>query len=208
MITNSTTTRARHSHDSDPATFRRGRLPAERIAELVTGAVAGDQREWNVLVQEFGAMIGAIARAHSLRHADAADVSQATWLRLLEHLGQLQDPTRVGAWLATTARRECLRVLREKKRRVLYGDEAPEHEAPDTCPVDALLRSERDDALRQSFARLRTSDQALLRLLTAEPRPPYEQIAADLDIPIGSIGPTRQRALQRLRHELDGQGAL
>jgi RNA polymerase sigma factor (sigma-70 family) len=114
----------------------------------------------------------------------------------------------VGAWLATTARRECLRVIRESDRSVPYGGEAPELPSSDSPPGEALLISERDDALWRAFARLRLSDQALLRLLMADPRPPYEEIAAALDIPIGSIGPTRQRALARLRRELNMQGTL
>jgi RNA polymerase sigma factor (sigma-70 family) len=129
-------------------------------------------------------------------------------MRLLENLRQLKEPASVGAWLATTARRECLRVLRDNQRRVLYGDDAPEYESTDISPIDALLLSERDDALRRSFERLRASDQALLRLLMADPRPAYEEIAQALDMPIGSIGPTRQRALERLRRELDAQGTL
>jgi RNA polymerase sigma factor (sigma-70 family) len=153
-------------------------------------------------------MIWAIANAHRLRDADAADVSQATWLALLEHLGDVKDPSRLGAWLATTARRECLRILRERERRVLYGDDYPEHESPDPSPADMLLLSERDAALWCSFAGLRPSDQALLRLLMADPRPSYEEISAALDMPIGSIGPTRQRALARLREQLDGERAL
>ena len=185
----------------------RGRLPDERIAELVSSARAGDQRAWNSLVQQFGGMVWSVARAHRLRDADAADVSQATWLRLLENLGQLKEPARVGAWLATTARRECLRVLRDSQRRLVYSD-APEHESSDMPPDGVVLLSERDDALWQSFTRLRPSDQALLRLLMADPRPPYEEISAALDMPIGSIGPTRQRALERLRRELDSQGTL
>jgi RNA polymerase sigma factor (sigma-70 family) len=135
-------------------------------------------------------------------------VAQATWLRLLEHLTRLHDPTRVGAWLATTARRECLRVIRDSDRCVLYGDDAPEHESLDVPPAEAVLISERNAALWRSFSRLRAADQALLRLLMADPRPPYEEIAAALDMPIGSIGPTRQRALERLRRELDEQGTL
>jgi RNA polymerase sigma factor (sigma-70 family) len=186
----------------------RGRLPEARITELVAAAAAGDQRAWNGLVQQFGGMVWAVARAHRLRDADAADVSQTTWLRLLDHVGQLKDPARVGAWLATTARRECLRVLRESERRILYGDDAPEHESPDMAPDEVVLLSERDDALQRSFSSLRPSDQALLRLLMAEPRPPYEEIAAALDMPIGSIGPTRQRALERLRRQLETQGTL
>jgi RNA polymerase sigma factor (sigma-70 family) len=190
------------------ARVRRGSLPAERITALVTAASAGDQHAWNGLVREFGGLIWAVARAHRLSDADAADVSQVTWLRLLEHLGQLNDPARVGAWLATTARRECLRVLREIERRILYGDDEPEHESPDLTPDGALLVSQRETALWRSFSRLRGSDQVLLRLLTADPRPPYEEIAAALEMPIGSIGPTRQRALERLRRELAAQGTL
>lgn len=185
-----------------------GRLSGERAAELVRAAAVGDQRAWDRLVREFGGMIWAIARAHRLRDADAADVSQATWLRLLEHLDRLNDPACVGAWLATTARRECLRALHDARRRVLFGDEAPEQECSDPHPGDALLTSERDDALWDGFSRLRDGDQALLRLLMADPRPPYEEISAALDIPIGSIGPTRQRALGRLRDQLESRGTL
>jgi RNA polymerase sigma factor (sigma-70 family) len=184
------------------------RLPAERITALVTGAAAGDQDAWNCLVEEFGAMIWAVARAHRLNDADARDVSQATWLRLFEQLHKLRQPALVGAWLATTARRECLRILRENKRQVLDGDGATEHESPDIGPTEVVLRSERDLALKRSFDRLRASDRALLRLLMAEPAPSYEEISTALEMPIGSIGPTRQRALERLRQELSAQDSL
>jgi RNA polymerase sigma factor (sigma-70 family) len=186
----------------------RARLSGEAIASLVAAAGAGDQGAWNRLVEEFGGMIWAIARAHRLRDADAADVSQATWLALVQHITRLHNPGGVGAWLATTARRECLGVLRDGGRSVLFGDGGPEHESPEPGPGGALLIAERDDALWRSFSRLRASDQALLRLLTADPRPPYEEIAAALDMPIGSIGPTRQRAVARLRELLDSEQAL
>jgi RNA polymerase sigma factor (sigma-70 family) len=184
------------------------RLSSERAAQLVRAASAGDRQAWNGLVREFGGMIWSIARGHRLRESDAADVSQATWLRLLEHLDRLHDPGCVGAWLATTARRECLRVLREGERRLLLGDDTAEQECPDLLPGDALLVTERDGALWEGFSRLRESDQALLRLLMTDPRPPYGEISAALDIPVGSIGPTRQRALKRLREELDSRGTL
>jgi RNA polymerase sigma factor (sigma-70 family) len=185
-----------------------GRISEDKIAGLVTAAASGDVRAWNGLVKEFGGMIWAVARAYRLHHADAADVSQATWLRLVENLGQLKEPSRVGPWLATTARRECLRVLRETDRRVLCGEELPDRESGELSPDDSVLLSERNEALSRSFSRLRPSDRVLLRLLTADPRPPYEEISAALDMPIGSIGPTRQRALARLRAELNGQGNL
>jgi len=186
----------------------RERLSPELIAGLVDAAGTGDQSAWNRLVQEFESMIWAIARAHRLGDADAADVSQATWLALLQHIKKLNNPAGVGAWLATTARRECLRVLRGSRRCVPFGDDGPEHESPEPPPGHALLIAERNDALRGAFSRLRAADQALLRLLTADPRPPYEEIAAALDMPIGSIGPTRQRALARLREQLDGGQTL
>jgi RNA polymerase sigma factor (sigma-70 family) len=186
----------------------RNRLPGHRLERLVHRAARGEQRAWDALVREFSGMIWALARAHRLHEANAADVAQATWIRLLEHLDRIDEPACIGAWLATTARRECLRVIRDGNRAIPYGDDAPEYEAPDMAPGEALLISERDSALWESFSRLRPTDQALLRLLMAEPRPPYEEIAAALDMPIGSIGPTRQRALARLRRELDRQGTL
>ncbi|MBV9606312.1 MAG: sigma-70 family RNA polymerase sigma factor [Solirubrobacterales bacterium] len=184
------------------------RLTDAEVTDLVTSAAAGHQHAWDALLQAFGPMIWAVAGAHRLRDADAADVSQATWLALIEHLDRVKDPARLGAWLATTARRECLRVLREKGRRVLLGDDCPEHESSDPLPGETMLVSERDAALWRSFARLRPSDQALLRMLMTDPRPAYEEIAAALDMPIGSIGPTRQRALARLREQLDSEQAL
>jgi RNA polymerase sigma factor (sigma-70 family) len=178
------------------------------VSETVALAATGDRHAWNRLVDDFTGLLWAVAGAHRLHDADAADVVQATWLRLLEHIGGLTDPARVGAWLVTTARRECLRVLRAGERMVPFGDDAPELESSWSLPGEALLTDERDRALWRSFSRLRPSDQALLRLIVAEPRPSYEQIAAALGIAVGSIGPTRQRALERLRQELAGVGAL
>ena len=180
----------------------RERLEDKRLAALVSGAAAGDESSWAALVSEFDGLLWAIARGHRLRDSDAADVVQITWTKVLEHLSRLNDPTRVGGWLATTARRECLSVLRRLKRDVPYGDELPECESPRPTPEEALSILERDQALWRSFSRLRSSDQALLRLLLAEPRPSYEDISAALEMPIGSIGPTRARALERLRREL------
>ena len=192
-----------------PGTRRRGpeRRSRQAVSRLVGAAAAGDQRAWNALVEEFSGLLWAVARAHRLRNADAADVVQVTWLRLLEHLGSIHEPERVGAWLATTARRECLRVLRMAQRYVLSGDEPANSEFTDPALED-ILTAERDEVLRRCFARLRPTDQALLRLLVADPRPAYEEIAAALDMPIGSIGPTRGRALERLRQELEREGPL
>lgn len=187
---------------------RRERLEDHEVATLVEAAASGDQCGWDALVKEFGAMVWAIARAHRLNDADAGDVVQATWLRLVERMEGIHDPARVGAWLATTARRECLRVVRNAHREVLLGDDLPERESPEESAVEALVAAERDVALWRSFSRLRPRDQALLRLLVADPRPAYEEISAALDLPIGSIGPTRARALDRLRQDLETEHTL
>jgi len=184
------------------------RLSGEQIAGLFQSIAAGDAEGWEPLVHEFGGMITSIARAHRLCDADIADVVQVTWLRLVEHLDRVNDPVRVGGWLATTARRECLRVIRDSKRQVLLGDAEPDGESPDARPGDGLLIAERDVALRRSLARLTDRDQALLRLLVAERHHDYAEISARLDMPIGSIGPTRARALERLRTHLEHDQAL
>src|SRR5579863_946494 len=80
------------------------------IAALVTAAAAGDQNAWNGLVDKFASTVWAIARGYRLNAADAADVSQTTWLRLVENLDRIEQPERLGAWLATTSRRESLRI--------------------------------------------------------------------------------------------------
>jgi RNA polymerase sigma factor (sigma-70 family) len=185
----------------------RERRNGSQIAALFRAAARGDRVAWDGLVEEFGGMVWAIARAHRLSAADAADVAQSTWLRLFKHLDSIHEPERVGAWLATTARRECLRVLRVAQRHVLSEDELAKAECIDSALED-ILTAERDEVLWRCFAQLRPSDQALLRLLVADPRPGYEEIAAALDMPIGSIGPTRGRALDRLRQELEREGQL
>jgi RNA polymerase sigma factor (sigma-70 family) len=187
---------------------QRTRRSGDEVAQLVASAARGSRDAWNCLVEEFGGMVWAVARAHRLSEADAADVSQATWVRLVEHLDAINEPARVGAWLATTARRECLRVLRVAQHQVLSGEEPVDLPSADASPEDDLILAERDEVLWHCFARLRTRDQALLRLLVADPRPTYEEISAVLDMPIGSIGPTRERALGRLRKELEREADL
>lgn len=184
------------------------RQPESWVEERIRMARTGDPEAWGEIVREFEGMLRAVVGAHRLSSADAADVVQTTWLRLAEHLDQLQDPVRVGAWLATTARRESLRVLRHRARE-LPDEEPPEPPERDVAPIDRrLLLADRDSGLWSAFARLPARDQRLLRMLVAEPQPSYEEIATTLAMPVGSIGPTRGRALERLRRELDRSDRL
>jgi RNA polymerase sigma factor (sigma-70 family) len=169
------------------------------VGQLVRDAADGDQAAWNRLVERFNGLVWSVARGHRLDSADASDVVQTTWLRLVENLGRLQEPERVGAWLATTARRESLRTLRVSARQVPTETELLPDPGTDVPPAAELLASERDRALWTAFGGLSERCQVLLRLLVADPPPSYEDIGAALDMPIGSIGPTRQRCLERLR---------
>jgi RNA polymerase sigma factor (sigma-70 family) len=184
------------------------RSDSASVTRMVRAAASGDHRAWDALVDEFGGLVWAVARAHRLSDADAADVAGATWLRLVEHLGDLREADRVGAWLATTARRECLRVLRGAQRQMPTGDRIDAEPAEDTDVAADLMTAERDVALWRAFARLPERDQALLRLLVADPAPSYEEISSALEMPIGSIGPTRARSLERLRRELARDGLV
>src|SRR3954470_888434 len=126
----------------------------------------------------------------------------------VERLPEIRNPDSVGTWLATTARRECLKTLRGTSR-CQPSDLIDVLVEPDTTGTDErLLLDERDAGLWNAFGRLPASDQALLRLLTSEPAPSYAEVSAALDMPVGSIGPTRGRALERLRRELAATGAL
>jgi RNA polymerase sigma factor (sigma-70 family) len=185
---------------------RRPACGACDAASLTRRAAQGDQQAWSELIERHSSLLWAIARRHRLGAADAADVFQTTWLRLVEHIDGLTEPERVGAWLATTARRECLRVLRAASRELPMGDALPEPAAAADEPAARLMRAERDAELWAAFARLSPRDRALLRLLVADPAPSYDEIAAVLGMPIGSIGPTRGRCLARLRDALPALG--
>jgi RNA polymerase sigma factor (sigma-70 family) len=143
-------------------------------------------------------MIWSIARAHRLSTDDASDVVQTTWLRLVEHLDRVNEPDRIGAWLATTARNECLVQLRRRGRQ---GTVVELEDLPDPGPtLDAgLLAAERDSALWRALQQASARCQQLLRILAGDPPPTYEEISAALDMPVGSIGPTRARCLAKLR---------
>jgi RNA polymerase sigma factor (sigma-70 family) len=169
-------------------------------ATLVRAARGGQAAAWKTLVERHDGRIAAVCRAHRLSSADAADVRQTTWLRAVEHLDRLHEPQRVGAWLVTVARRECLRVVRQAARVRPCDEELLQREHAATAPPDLrLLESERRAAVRTAVTALPRRDRALLGLLYSEPEPSYADIGRSMDMPIGSIGPTRGRALERLR---------
>ncbi len=168
-------------------------------SDLLAASARGDQTAWNELVERFSSLVWATARAHRLSRDDAADVAQTTWLRLVEHLDRIREPERLGAWLATTARHESLRLIRRSGREQPTED-ADLFEIPDDDGIDRLLLDrERDGALWQAFSSLSERCKTLLRVLMADEPPSYEEVSAALGMPVGAIGPTRMRCLDRLR---------
>jgi RNA polymerase sigma factor (sigma-70 family) len=151
------------------------------------------------LVRRWRPRLWAVALRHGLDQHDAADVVQATWLHLLEHAGDVHHPERVGAWLATTARREALRRITYRQR-VIPTDDTPDDADRLAPPLDEqLLAHERAAQVRAALDTLPPTWRALLHALTQDPPPTYTEITSTLGLPIGSIGPTRSRSLTRLR---------
>ncbi len=175
--------------------------------ELVLAAGGGDQTAWNVLVRRLTPRMMAVGRGLGLSIADASDVCQVAWFRLWDRLADLREPERVGAWLVTTVRRESLNHLRMAGRQVPSAGDNDEFET-DAAPqpdVDAdLLRNERERALWKAFAQLPARCQRLLRLMMSDPPATYDEVRAALGMPVGSIGPTRNRCLKLLRERLGG----
>jgi RNA polymerase sigma factor (sigma-70 family) len=185
-------------------TDRRAAARGERPTQaLVEAAAAGEPRAWRELIDRYAVLIRCVCRSHRLADADAEDVAQLTWLRAVEHIGRLRDPERFGAWVATTARRECLRVLQGRKRVVPTCDEVRTPLFAAHVDGDEIaLAAERRTAVRSALATLPKRQRTLLTLLHSDSEPSYEAIGARLGMPIGSIGPTRGRALERLRKEI------
>jgi RNA polymerase sigma factor (sigma-70 family) len=170
------------------------------VADLVTRATDGDQQAWDALVGRYAPLVWSICRSHQLAAADADDVGQSVWLHLVGKLATIRDPAALAGWLATTTRRECGRSLRA--RRPVLGQVHDAEHIPDNQSATAeheLLTAERHAALREAFTGLPPCCQQLIALVIEDPPVPYAQISARLGIPIGSIGPTRRRCLDKLR---------
>jgi RNA polymerase sigma factor (sigma-70 family) len=167
---------------------------------LVARVRAGDQQAWVVLCDRYTNLLWSVARSMGLSRADAADAVQTTWLRLVERLDSVREPEHLGSWLVTTLRRESMVMLRRSARvRLGSADGWEDLPAAGDPPDEALLREERDVALWKAFRALTPRCQSLLRVLMADPPPSYAEVSASLHIPVGSIGPTRQRCLDLLR---------
>lgn len=171
------------------------------IASWVRRAATGDLYAWNRLVDQYSRLIWSITMSFKLAESDAADIVQTTWMRLIEHIDRIEQPTRVGSWLASTARNECLRHVAARKRIVLVNEDGEFDIADDHSPAvdEALLATERARDVREALDCLPLQWQRLMEMLMADPPVSYAEISDQLGLPIGSIGPTRGRCLAKLR---------
>ena len=172
------------------------------VIDLVTCARGGDVQAWDALVERYAPLIWSICRKYRLGRADADDVGQSVWLHLVDHLGKIREPAALAGWLATTTRRECGRLVRATHgpHAVLYALDAENmaDERADAAEQE-VLAAERHAALREAFTHLAPDCQRLVAMLTADPPLPYAEISARLAMPVGSIGPTRSRCLDKMR---------
>ena len=169
------------------------------VGDLVERARDGDQTAWDRIVKRYAPLVWSLCQRYHLARADADDVGACVWLRLVEKLDTIREPAALPGWLATTTRRECLRLLQAKNRELPVEDN--QRLVDDANPAaDAwLLEQERLIALRLAYGDLSERCRQLLKLLFADPVTPYDEISAILGMPVGAIGPTRQRCLGKLR---------
>lgn len=181
--------------------------PERTPGGLVRAAARGEALAWPKLVRRFRGLVGSIVRSHGLNDADVADVSQVVWIRLARNLDRLRDSERVAGWLATTTRYESLRLLRRRERTTPTFRTETLDRVDDTFDPDAMLaRQERSYLLRELIGTLPPHQRRLMEMLLRDPQPSYKEISESLEIPFGSIGPTRQRCLAVLRQKCMAAG--
>ncbi|MFS0894907.1 RNA polymerase sigma factor [Microbacterium sp. 179-I 3D3 NHS] len=180
----------------------------QRAADLFGAWREGDGRAMDELVRLMTPVLWHVVRAYGLDRTLAEDVVQTTWLQLVRGDGSIADPRAVSAWLTTTARREAWKVGKAHGR--VDTAEADDLDALLPEQASAEDHAATDDENRRLWAavqRLAERCQRLLRVIAFEDRPDYARLAADLAMPIGSIGPTRSRCLAKLRALLDAPSA-
>jgi RNA polymerase sigma factor (sigma-70 family) len=177
-------------------------LPEPSPAELLEASRRGDAAGWAGLVDRYERLVWSVARSYRFDDSTTADVVQTVWLRLAENLDRIREPDSLPSWLATTCRHECSSVGRRRDREVV-DDVVVDlrlHRAEHADEVDGdFLEGEALREVLAAFGRLSDGCQQLLRLLCAEPPLGYQVIGELTGRPIGSLGPTRKRCLEKLR---------
>jgi RNA polymerase sigma factor (sigma-70 family) len=190
-LAGSTSRRARWAHDNQEE-------PSDLTA-LVRAARNGESQAWNVLVGRFTPVMRGVVRGYGLNAADVEDAVQATWTAVFVNIESLREPEAISGWLLVAARRQALRILERSRRELLTDDQDRVDRSTDATPESTLLDHEQKETLSAAVSRLPDRQRAVLDSLN--PDISYADISRKLNIPIGSIGPTRERALLRLRRD-------
>lgn len=172
------------------------------VVALVEAARDGDLQAWAVIVRRYAPLVWSVCQRHRLSRADADDVGQTVWLALFEHLGTIRVPATLPGWLATTTHHACLRLHRTARRGALpiIDSDVPTDGGFDRVEED-LVREHERLVLRDAFARMKPTCRDLLTLLFSDEHPSYQEVGDQLNMKIGSIGPTRERCLDQLRRD-------
>jgi RNA polymerase sigma factor (sigma-70 family) len=176
--------------------------------ELLQRAGNRDPGAWEEIVRRYSGVVTAKVRSFRLQEADAHDAVQMTWLRLAENCHRIQLPEHLGGWLATTAGRECLRILHHQAQHIpaLPGGTAERIADPSVGPEQRVVDADTAQRLWNVVSTLSPRRQTLLReLFSGTPRS-YTEVARAIGIPAGGVGPTRARALTQLRRSLNERG--
>lgn len=184
-------------------------MTEQDTAELVRRAATGDELAWRRLIDEFGPLLRHVSWTYRLGEAEAADAVATTWFRLVEHIASLRDGCAVQGWLVTTLRRECLARARARSRERPVADFADVDEPVHVVDFDRwLVGADRRRMVSRALMKLSKPQRQLIAMLFADPPPSYAEIGASLAVPVGSIGPTRCRLLDKLRRALSEDGEL
>jgi len=171
------------------------------VVALVEQARTGDKAAWDRIVERYAPLVWSICQRHRLSDADAEDVGANVWLRLVERLETLREPAALPGWLVTTTRNECLVLLRGKQKQVPVEHERLPEQDTGIDLDETLVAAERHLVLRTAFAQLSEKCRKLLAMLFDDPPTSYTEIASQLGMPVGGVGPNRMRCLEQLRRK-------
>lgn len=181
------------------------RVAADNSAELVGRIRNGDSSAWRELVDHYEPLLRRLARQYRLSGQDMDDAIQLTWLRCLEHIDQITHADRLRGWLATVCRRESLRLATKGRREIALGEQSVTRLVDDgqeeRDPGAEMARRDAHDRLSRAIRALPQKQQLVLTELLKEESRSYLDLSRRLGLPMGSIGPTRQRAIARLRQD-------
>ena len=174
---------------------------------LVGLCLGGDSQAWEALIVRYRRLIYSIPVKFNFSSADASDVFQAVCLKLIEHLHELKDETKVSAWLITTTTRQCIHLRSQKMKESSSDDDFEEPAAGGADVEEIQIQSQEQQNVRDAVEKLPERCRNLLELLYFSTQDPsYEEISSSMKMPVASIGPTRARCLEKLKTVLRRRG--